>query len=88
MENKDINRQAADFLGSPEGRKLSEHKDELEQLVQGEDGRRVRELINAESVRKAAQTGDVEALKGAVSSLLATPEGARLAGRLRDIMER
>jgi hypothetical protein len=85
----DFNKTAGEFLNSPQGKKLTEKKDELARLANTEDGKRVRELISGgdASLVQAFEKGDMEAVTGAISGILKTREGQRLAEQLQRLMK-
>jgi hypothetical protein len=84
----DFNKVSNDFLNTPAGAKLSEHKDELGKLVDSPDGRKVKDMLsgNEANVMAAIENGDMAVLKQTLSSILKTEEGSRLAEQLLKMM--
>ncbi len=56
-------------------------------LAESPDGKAVGRLVDAESVRKAAKSGDMAALQDILRGVLSTDEGKRLAEGLRKAMQ-
>jgi hypothetical protein len=76
------------FFSSAEARRLAEKKTELAQLAASEDGKRVRDALSGGGdITGAFERGDMETVTGAISGILSTPEGARLAKALQDLMK-
>lgn len=59
----------------------------LEKLGDTADGKKLESMVDAQALERAMKSGDAAALKGMLSSLLATPEGRRLAGEVKKVME-
>ncbi len=55
----------------------------LQGLAQSADGQRLGAMLDAQAAQRAAQSGDMTALKGMLEKLLATPEGQRLAEEVK-----
>ena len=55
--------------------------------AESEDGAKLAKLIVANAVEQAAKSGDGEALRSLLSSMLSTQEGKRLAESVRRMME-
>jgi hypothetical protein len=85
----DFNKTAGEFLNSPNGKKLTEKKDELARLANSEDGKHVREMISGgdTGLLQAFEKGDMETVSGAISGILKTREGMRLAEQLQKLMK-
>lgn len=76
------------LLSSPMGEKLSSHKSEIERLAASNDGQKVQKMMEQNNaITRAVEKGDTEALKAALSGILSTKEGARLAKSLSDMMK-
>ena len=60
---------------------------ELERRGKTEQIKQLAELIDANAVEQAAKSGDGEALRSLLSSMLSTQEGKRLAESVRRMME-
>ena len=61
---------------------------ELKKLADSADGQRLGQMLDAETVRRAARSGDSEALKKLLGGVMATEEGKRLAQQLRQMMQK
>ena len=60
--------------------------EQIRQLAESEDGAKLARLVDANAVEQAARSGDGEALKAILSSVLNTREGRRLAEDVRKMM--
>ena len=67
--------------------KKSGKSEALMKLAESPDGKAVGRLVDAESVRKAAKSGDMAALQDIVRGVLSTDEGKRLAEGHRKAMQ-
>ena len=67
--------------------KKSGKSEALMKLAESPDGKAVGRLVDAESVRKAAKSGDMAALQDILRGVLSTDEGKRLAEGLRKAMK-
>ena len=61
--------------------------EQIRQLAESEDGAKLARLVDSNAVEQAARSGDGEALKAILSSVLNTREGRRLAEDVRKMME-
>lgn len=61
--------------------------DDIKRLAESEDGLKLAGMINSQQVETAARSGDTEALKAILSSVLQTQEGKRLAENVRKMMQ-
>ena len=61
--------------------------EQIKQLAESEDGAKLAKLIDANADEQAAKSGDGEALRSLLSSMLSTQEGTRLAESVRRMME-
>ena len=61
--------------------------EQIRQLAESEDGAKLARLVDANAVEQAARSGDGEALKAILSSVLNTREVRRLAEDVRKMME-
>ena len=59
----------------------------LMRLAASEDGQKLGKLLDVDAIRRAAGSGDTEALKKLLSGALSTEEGKRLADNVRKMME-
>ena len=61
---------------------------ELNALARSEDGAKLSAMLDGEKLQKAAQTGDGEALRAMLGTVLSTEEGRRLAANIKKLMEK
>ncbi|MCL2367710.1 MAG: hypothetical protein FWC72_01835 [Oscillospiraceae bacterium] len=80
-ENFDPN-QAQEFAASRAGA--------LEDLVRSKDGQRVKAMMGADAdrLKQAVQSGDMQALKQGFDKLMATEEGSRLISQIQGMMKK
>ena len=71
----DLETAAGRLMKGPEGARLRK-------LAESQEGQRLNSSAEAAAVAEAARRGDAAALRAAMSRLLATPEGRKLARRL------
>ena len=85
----DKNKAPSDFLSPEESAMLSEKKDDIEKLITTPEGQRVKEMIdkNEDSLKKAIEKGDVDTIKNAVSSIMKTDEGLKLADQIMKMLK-
>ncbi len=62
--------------------------EDIKRLAQSEDSMRLAGMIDAGKIEQAAKSGDTEALRSLLSSVLQTREGQRLAENVRKMMEK
>ena len=60
--------------------------DDIKKLAESADGQRLSRMIDPKAVESAARSGDSEALKSILSSVLSTAEGQRLAESVKRMM--
>ena len=60
---------------------------ELRALAESEDGARLAAMLDQKALERAAASGDGEALRGILGTVLRTEEGRRLAESIRKMME-
>ena len=60
---------------------------ELRRLAESEDGARLAAMLDQKALERAAASGDGEALRGILGTVLRTEEGRRLAESIRKMME-
>lgn len=65
----------------------SGRRGELEALASSAEGRALEGMVDGEALERAVSRGDAAALKEMLASLLATPEGRRLAQDVGRIIE-
>ena len=56
-------------------------------VVYTEDGVKLAGMLNAQQIEQAARSGDTEAIRALLSSVLQTQEGKRLAENVRKMMQ-
>ena len=61
--------------------------DALRNLAESEDGARLAAMLDQRALERAAASGDGEALRGILGTVLRTEEGRRLAESIRKMME-
>lgn len=61
--------------------------EDIKRLAESEDGLKLAGMINPQQIEQAARSGDSEALKALLSSVLQTQEGKRLAENVRKMMQ-
>lgn len=61
--------------------------EEIKKIAQSPDGQRISSMLDPQAMEKAARGGDAEGLKNMLGKILETPEGRRLAERVRKMME-
>lgn len=67
---------------------LSSKKGELEKLANSADGQKVKSMMDPDGrIQSAYEKGDMEAVRRAVTDILKTDEGARLAKQLSDLLK-
>ena len=77
----------------PQGAKILKNFERLSGALSSEDGKELTGMIAGaggdamKDAARAAMSGDADRAKTMVSQLLSTPEGARLAAKLIDIMK-
>ena len=59
----------------------------IKKIAESADGQRLSQMIDAKAVENAAKSGDSEALRSILSSVLSTAEGKRLAESVRKLMQ-
>lgn len=62
--------------------------DKIKKLAASDEGKMIHQMFSGTDVEKAAKKGDIESLKGAVSQLLQTEAGARLAKQISAMMNK
>ena len=61
--------------------------EEMKRLADSEEGKRLAGMIDPSRIEQAARSGDTEALRRMLSTVLSTREGRRLAENVRKMME-
>lgn len=81
-------KQAETLLNSPLGAEIAKHEKELRNMAQTYDGLKVMSLLQSnEGVQSAISSGSTEALSSAMSAILQTEEGKRLAKQLSEMFK-
>lgn len=81
-------RKLAGSLMSDGSGALEKNADAIQKLAESPDGKKVKALIGDEGrLASAVESGDTEALKSMVRSILGTAEGARLAEQLTKLLK-
>lgn len=62
--------------------------DDIKRLAESEEGLRLAGMIDSGKLEQAAKSGDAEALRAMLGSVLSTQEGKRLAESVRKMMEK
>ena len=87
MENR-LNLNAEALLNTKEGQNLLKNKGAITQLASSAEGQKVKAMMEGNAAVSAAMAaGDVQALGKAISGILQTEEGARLAAQLGSLMQ-
>jgi len=80
---------AESLLKSQQGQLLMNHKETIGRIAASGDGQKVKAMMEGNKDIEAAMTsGDVQALGRALSGILKTEEGARLAAQLGGLMQK
>jgi hypothetical protein len=84
----DFNKTANEFLNSPAGAKLSGKKDELNQLINSPEGQNVKNMLNQDegALMTALEKGDMAVLKKALTNILKTEDGSKIAEQVMKMM--
>lgn len=59
---------------------------DLQALARSAEGQKLKGMVDAQALRKAAQSGDSQALAKLLGGILETPEGKSLAESVRKLM--
>ena len=62
--------------------------DKIKQIASSDEGKKIQDMFKGSEIEQAAKQGDLESLKSAVSQLLQTDAGARLAKQISEIMNK
>jgi hypothetical protein len=84
----DFNKTANDFLNSPAGAKLSGKKGELDKLINSPAGQNVKNMISQDeaALMTALENGDMAVLKKALTNILNTEDGSKIAEQVIKLM--
>ena len=86
--NMKFEKTAQALFNSPGGSKLSEKKGDIEKIANSADGQKLKAMLDGRGdIKSALENGDVDAMRGALSDILNTDEGARIFQKLGDIMK-
>ena len=61
--------------------------DGIKKIAESADGQRISQMIDPKAVESAAKSGDSEAIRRILGSVLNTAEGKRLAESVRQLMQ-
>ena len=87
--NNSWDSKAESLLNTETGQQLIKNKKFIGEIAASGDGQKVKAMIEQNaSVSQALASGDVQALGKAISGILKTEEGARLAAQLTSIMQK
>ncbi|MBE6948287.1 MAG: hypothetical protein E7456_00360 [Ruminococcaceae bacterium] len=62
--------------------------DKIKEIAYSNEGKKIQDMFKGSEIEQAAKSGDIESLKGAVSQLLQTDAGARLAKQISEMMKK
>ncbi len=85
----DLGKTAADLLNTPAGAKLSGKKEDIEKLMNSQEGQNVRNMLcrDEAGLQAALADGDMDTLKKALADVLKTEDGAKLAEQIQNLMK-
>lgn len=77
-----------DLLNSPQAAKLAAKKDDIERIAGSKDGQQVKAMLEKDggTLQDAFARGDMATLQAAVSDILKTDAGTRLAKQLSEML--
>lgn len=61
---------------------------DIKRLAESADGQKLGQMVDSKQIERAAASGDSEAIRNILSSVLSTEEGRRLAENVRRMMEK
>lgn len=77
-----------EFLSGPGGEKIGANKNKLQKLATSEDGKKVKEMLEKNGpIDEAIASGNMDAIKSAISDVMKTESGARLIKQLGEIIK-
>lgn len=62
--------------------------DKIKQIAVSNEGKQLQQMLSGTEVEAAAKKGDIESLKGAVTQLMQTEVGAKLAKQISEMMKK
>lgn len=62
--------------------------DKIKQIASSDEGKKIQDMFKGSEIEQAAKKGDIDSLKSAVSQLLQTDAGAKLAKQISEMMNR
>lgn len=62
--------------------------DKIKQIASSDEGKKIQDMFKGSEIEKAAKQGDMDSLKSAVSQLLKTDAGAKLAKQISEMMNK
>lgn len=86
--NKNFNKTAEGLLGSNANAMFADKKDDLQKIADSSDGQQVKAMLNESgNLSEAFEKGDMDSIRKAVSKVMQTEAGSRLAKQLSDMMK-
>lgn len=84
-----FDKKANDFFNSPQGAKLGEKKEALQDLMNSSEGQKVKRMMDgkADKLVDAFEKGDMATLSSNLSNILSTKEGAKIAEKLMEMFK-
>lgn len=61
---------------------------DIKRLAESADGQKLGQMVDSKQIERAAASGDSEAIRNILSSVLSTEEGRRIAENVRRMMEK
>lgn len=93
MDKKDMEALVRSLLSSPQGAKVAGSMDKLKGFVESAEGRALMQQLGGsggdalKSAAAAAASGDKDGMAKLVGTLMSSPEGARLAMSIMNLMK-
>lgn len=86
--NSSFQQAANDLLSGKNGEKINARKNDIQRIAESADGLKVKEMLSKNfDLEGALERGDMESVKSAITSIMSTDSGARLAKSLGDILK-
>ena len=85
----DMGKMANDLLNTPTGTKLNEKKEDIEKLINSQEGQNVKNMLSVDEagLKAAFARGDMDTLKNALAEVLKTEDGAKLAAQIQNLLK-
>ena len=89
MMDDDLGKMANDLLNSPAGAKLNDKKSDIEKLINSQEGQNVKNMLSGDeaNLKAALANGDMATLQKALTEVLKTEDGAKLAQQIQNLMK-